>query len=245
MLASRLFGRTRGMVKLSTRFSSAENAPKVVPSEVPPEVPSSCPPPLKEGDKVPPVKFKVRVIDKSVQGGQQYKWKEVSTSQLLNNKRVVVFGLPGAFTPTCSATHLPGYEEKYDEIKSLGVDEVYCVSVNDAFVMRQWGLHQKLTIEDKDATNPLNPGNFKKVKLIPDGAAFFTRKMGMTCMWDTERGFGERSWRYSCVIKNGIIEKMFLEGGKILPNSIADPFEVSDANAMVTYLQSAKSAQTA
>jgi peroxiredoxin len=83
--------------------------------------------------------------------------------------------------------------------------------VNDAFVMRQWGLHQNLQVEDKDGTNPLNPGNFKKVKLIPDGAGTFTRKMGMNCMWDSERGFGERSWRYSCVIKNGVIEKMFLE----------------------------------
>jgi hypothetical protein len=95
MLASRIFVRTRGVCRLPIRFTSAENAPKAAPQEVPPEVPSSCPPPLKEGDKVPPVKFKVRVLDKSVPGGQQYKWKDVTTTELLNNKRVVVFGLPG------------------------------------------------------------------------------------------------------------------------------------------------------
>jgi thioredoxin-dependent peroxiredoxin len=96
-------------------------------------------------------------------------------------------------------------------MKALGVDEVYCLSVNDAFVMRQWGIHQGLPTEDKDATSPLNPGNFKKVKLLPDGAAVFTRAMGMNCMWDSNRGFGERSWRYSAVIDNSKIEKLFVE----------------------------------
>lgn len=98
-----------------------------------------------------------------------------------------------------------------DEIKKLGVDEVYCLSVNDAFVMRQWGIHQGLEKEDSDASNPLNPGNFKKVKLIPDGACLFTRGMGMSTVWDTERGFGERSWRYSVVINDMNIEKLFIE----------------------------------
>jgi peroxiredoxin len=98
-----------------------------------------------------------------------------------------------AFTPTCSSTHLPGYEANYEAIKACGVDDIYCLSVNDAFVMRQWGIHQGLTKEDKDAANPLNPGNFKKVKLLPDGAALFTRGMGMNVVWEKERGFGERS----------------------------------------------------
>lgn len=88
---------------------------------------------------------------------------------------------------------------------------MYCLSVNDSFVMRQWGLHQGLEEEKTDASNPLNPGNFKKVKLIPDGAALFTRGMGMSCLWSATRGFGERSWRYSAVINNGVVEKLFVE----------------------------------
>ena len=103
----------------------------------------------------------------------------------------MVFCLPGAFTPTCSGTHLPGYEMHYEAIKACGIDEIYCLSVNDAFVMRQWGVHQKLDCEDTDTSNPLNPGNFKKVKMLPDGAALFTRGMGMSTVWDSNRGFGE------------------------------------------------------
>lgn len=98
---------------------------------------------------------------------------KVTSNDLFLNKRSVIFSLPGAFTPTCSSTHLPGYEKNYDAIRSLGVDEIYCLSVNDSFVMRQWGLHQGLEEEKVDDSNPLNPGNFKKVKLIPDGAALF------------------------------------------------------------------------
>jgi thioredoxin-dependent peroxiredoxin len=92
---------------------------------------------------------------------------------------------------------LPGYDKHYEEMKHLGIDEIYCLSVNDAFVMRQWGLHQGLHEEKESHENPLNPGNFTKVKLLPDGACLFTRAMGMSCTWEKERGFGERSWRYS------------------------------------------------
>eukprot|EP01039_Chlorochromonas_danica_P002155 gene2155-2353_t len=193
---------------------------------------------LKEGDSVPQVVFKARVRDENLPGPNPFKWKDVTSADLFKNKRVVLFALPGAFTPTCSSTHLPGYEEKYEEIKKLGVDEIYCLSVNDAFVMRQWGIHQGLEKEDKDASNPLNPGNFKKVKLLPDGAAHFTRGMGMACVWESERGFGERSWRYSAVINDQKIEKLFVEGGAVVQNSGPDPFEVSDAKTMVKYLQS-------
>jgi thioredoxin-dependent peroxiredoxin len=98
-----------------------------------------------------------------------------------------------------------------DAMRALGVDEVYCLSVNDAFVMRQWGLHQGLVEEKADTSNPLNPGNFTRVKLLPDGACKFTRGMGMSCVWDTERGFGERSWRYAVVINDMKIEKMMIE----------------------------------
>lgn len=126
-----------------------------------------------------------------------------------------------AFTPTCSSTHVPGYEAKYETIESLGIDDVLCLSVNDAFVMYQWGLKQGV----------------EHVKLVPDGACLFTRGMGMSCTWDSERGFGERSWRYSMVVNDMVIEKMFVEPD-FKPNSAPDPFEVSDADTMVEYLKS-------
>jgi peroxiredoxin len=110
------------------------------------------------------------VRDDSIGGDNPFTWKDVTTEDLMKGKRVVIFALPGAFTPTCSSTHLPGYEEHYASIKACGVDEIYCLSVNDAFVMRQWGLKQGCPEEFKDASNPLNPGNFQKTKLLPDGA---------------------------------------------------------------------------
>eukprot|EP00808_Paulinella_micropora_P012385 g75003.t1 len=164
---------------------------------------------IKNGETVPSVTFKCRVRDPSIPGDNPFTWKDVKTEDLFKGKRVVLFSLPGAFTPTCSSTHLPSYEKHYDEIKKLGVDEVYCLSVNDAFVMRQWGLHQKLPEEKESKSNPLNPGNFQRVKLLPDGACLFTRGMGATCVWEKERGFGERSWRYSVVIHNMKVEKIF------------------------------------
>lgn len=195
---------------------------------------------LKVGDTVPEVTFKARVRDDKLGGDNPFDWKDVTSSDLFKGKRAVIFCLPGAFTPTCSSTHLPGYEENYEAIKACGVDDVYCLSVNDAFVMRQWGIHQKLATEDKDTTNPLNPGNFKKVKMLPDGAALFTRGMGMSTVWDSERGFGERSWRYSVVINDNKIEKLFIEGGAPVQNFGPDPFEVSDAKTMLAYLTSSK-----
>ena len=195
---------------------------------------------VKEGDAVPSVTFKARVRDAKIAGPNPFTWKDVTTADLIKGKRVVLFSLPGAFTPTCSSTHLPGYEKNYEAIKALGVDEIYCLSVNDAFVMRQWGLHQGLPEEITSTSNPLNPGNFQKVKLLPDGACLFTRGMDMSCVWDTERGFGERSWRYSAVINNMKVEKLFVEGGSVKQNSGPDPFEVSDVDTMLKYLNSKK-----
>ncbi|KAG8461590.1 hypothetical protein KFE25_001194 [Diacronema lutheri] len=187
----------------------------------------------KEGSTVPSVIFKTRVrIDSKDEN--PFDWKDVTSDELFKGKRCVLFALPGAFTPTCSSFQLPGYEAAYEEIKSLGIDEVYCLSVNDAFVMRQWGLKQGL---EEDMT--LGANGFKKVKLLPDGAAAFTRGMGMSCVWDTERGFGERSWRYSCVLNDMKVEKIFIEGGGITPNSAADPYEVTDEKTMLAYLKSA------
>jgi peroxiredoxin len=187
--------------------------------------------PLKEGDKVPSVIFKTRTRVE-VESDNPFQWKDLTTDDYFKGKRVVLFALPGAFTPTCSSTHLPEYEHAYEDILKLGIDEVYCLSVNDAFVMRQWGLHQGLK-EDKSVQSL----GFTRVKLIPDGAAAFTRGMGMSCLWDTERGFGERSWRYSMVVNDGVIEKLFVEGGQVTQNSEPDPFQVSDAKTMLTYLK--------
>lgn len=168
---------------------------------------------------VPDVVFKTRVRDESVGGENPFRWQDRTTEELFGGKRVVVFALPGAFTPTCSSTHLPGYEKHYDEIKALGVDEVYCLSVNDAFVMFQWGKHQGV----------------QKVVLLPDGNGEFTRKMGML-VEKSNLGFGMRSWRYSMVVDNEQIEKMFVEPG-LSDDCPTDPFEVSDADTMLAYLR--------
>ncbi len=175
---------------------------------------------LTEGNPVPQVTFKTRVRDDSIGGENPFKWQDVTTDEIFKGKKVVVFSLPGAFTPTCSSTHAPGYEAKYDEFKAVGVDEVYCLSVNDAFVMYQWKL--KLGLE--------------KVSMLPDGNADFTRGMGMLVK-KTNLGFGERSWRYSMVVVDGVIEKMFVEP-EFGDNCPTDPFEVSDADTILNYLKS-------
>jgi thioredoxin-dependent peroxiredoxin len=172
--------------------------------------------------QVPNVVFKTRVRDESVEGPNPFKWQDTTTQDIFAGKRVVVFSLPGAFTPTCSTSHLPGYDAAYDEIKSLGVDEVYCVSVNDAFVMFQWGKNMEV----------------KNVKLLPDGNGEFSRKIGML-VEKSNLGFGMRSWRYSMVVNDGKVEQAFIEPG-YSDNCETDPFEVSDVNTMLTYLKSAK-----
>ncbi|MGK7924149.1 MAG: peroxiredoxin [Spirulina sp.] len=173
-------------------------------------------------EKAPDVVFKTRVRDESVGGENPFRWQDRTTQEIFGGKRVVLFSLPGAFTPTCSSTHLPRYEELYDEIKAQGVDEIICLSVNDAFVMFQWG--QKLGAD--------------KVFLLPDGNGEFTRKMGML-VDKANLGFGMRSWRYSMVVNDGAIEKMFVEPG-YADNYPEDPFEVSDADTMLAYLKENK-----
>ena len=169
---------------------------------------------------VPDVTFKTRVRDESIGGENPFKWYDLTTDELFANKKVVVFSLPGAFTPTCSTSHLPRYEELYNEFKALGVDEVVCVSVNDAFVMYQWGLKQ----------------GRENVFLLPDGNGEFTRKMGML-VDKSNLGFGMRSWRYSMYVDNKEIKKVFKEAG-FDDNCPTDPFEVSDADTMLEYLKS-------
>jgi peroxiredoxin len=214
---------------------SVSSSPTSSPSFATTELPTEYTTAKQIGDKVPDVTFATRSRNGS--GDENpFEWKTLTSSDYFAGKRVVVFALPGAFTPTCSNTHLPGYESAYQEILDLGVDDVYCLSVNDAFVMRQWGLHQGLT---EDFTPGAN--GFQNVKLIPDGAALFTRGMGMSSYWSTERGFGERSWRYSMIVNDGVIEKVFVEEPRIVMNSGPDPFEVSDSDTMVEYLKSVKS----
>jgi peroxiredoxin len=191
---------------------------------------------LSVGDQVPQVVFQTRArVGADGSGGHNpFDWKDSTSADYFAGKRVVLFGLPGAFTPTCSSEQLPGYQEHYETIKSHNIDDVYCLSVNCAFVMYQWGKHEGL-VGSKEIGSLST--DFEKVKLIPDGAAQFTRGMDMSCTWTSNRGFGERSWRYSAVIDNGVLEQIFVEAPR-LENSDADPYEVSDALTMVEYLRS-------
>ena len=159
----------------------------------------------REGQSVPNVVFKTR---------QNGEFVDVTTADIFSGKSVVVFSLPGAFTPTCSSTHLPRYNELAKTFKDNGVDEIVCLSVNDAFVMDAWQ-------EDQEAEN---------VTLIPDGNGDFSEGMGML-VDKSDLGFGKRSWRYSMLVKDGVIEKMFIE-----PDVPGDPFEVSDADTMLNYI---------
>lgn len=168
---------------------------------------------------VPSVVFKTRVRDDSIEGPNPFRWEDVNTFDLFANKRVVLFSLPGAFTPTCSTYQLPGFEEKFAEFKALGIKDIYCVSVNDAFVMNCWAKQQKV----------------KKVKMIPDGSAEFTRGMRMAVQKDN-LGFGERSWRYACVINNGKIEKWFVEPG-FEDNTAEDPYGETSPENVLAWLQ--------
>jgi peroxiredoxin len=174
---------------------------------------------VQEEAQVPQVTFKTRVRDESIGGENPYRWQDVTSGEIFKNKKVIVFGLPGAFTPTCSSTHAPGFEAKYDEFKALGIDEVYCLSVNDAFVMHQWAKNLGLS----------------KVKMLPDGNCDFTRAMGMLVKKEN-LGFGSRSWRYSMYVEDGTIKKLFVENG-LEDNCPSDPFEVSDADTMLAYLK--------
>ncbi|SFC25448.1 glutathione peroxidase [Pseudoalteromonas denitrificans] len=158
-----------------------------------------------EGHTIPSITFPMRKNDD---------WITLSTNELFKNKTVVVFSLPGAFTPTCSSTHLPRFNELAATFKENGVDEIICISVNDTFVMNAWAANQEA----------------ENIQLIPDGNGEFTDSMGML-VDKSDIGFGKRSWRYSMLVKNGVIDKMFIEAD--VPG---DPFEVSDADTMLNYI---------
>jgi len=159
----------------------------------------------KEGQKVPHVTFKAR---------QNGDWLDLDYNSVFKGKKVVIFALPGAFTPTCSSTHLPRYEELAPVLFKNGIDAIYCLSVNDGFVMEAWANNQKA----------------KNIQLLPDGNGEFSRALGML-VDKADLGFGSRSWRYSMLVNDGTIEKMFIE-----PEKPGDPFEVSDADTMLKHI---------
>ena len=159
----------------------------------------------REGQNVPQVTFRTR---------QDHEWVDVTSDDVFKGKTVIVFALPGAFTPTCSSTHVPRYNQLAPVLKQNGVDEIVCVSVNDAFVMNEWKAEQ----------------HADNITFLPDGNGDFSRGMGML-VEKNDLGFGERSWRYSMLVKDGVIEKMFIE-----PDVPGDPFEVSDADTMLAHV---------
>ena len=179
------------------------------------------------GDNVPNVTFKYRVrtdgkpitfVDETNGGANPFDWEDVSTAEIFGGRRVVVFSLPGAFTPTCSTSQVPGFEEAYQEMIDLGVDDVYVISVNDTFVMRKWMIDQGV----------------KNIKFIPDGTGEFTEGMGALVCKDN-LGFGNRSWRYAMVVNNGQIEYMNAEEG-MEDNCATDPYVNSTPEKIIEHL---------
>lgn len=182
---------------------------------------------MKEGVVLPVVDFQTRVRDETISGPNPYRWETVSSSSLFGEenindvtRRVVLFSLPGAFTPTCSTYQLPGFEKKVSAFRNLGIEDIYCMSVNDAFVMNAWAKQQ----------------NILNVKVIPDGSGRFTRQIGMLVDKDN-LGFGYRSWRYAAVIKNGVVEKWFEEPGRE-DNHEEDPYGETSPENVLAYLES-------
>ena len=166
--------------------------------------------------------FKFRIGDTDEKGGCTFiggEWKDVSTKELFGDKKVVIFSLPGAFTPTCSGEQLPTYDEMYSQFKDKGIDDVYCVSVNDAFVMNAWA---------RDL-------GIKNVKMIPDGDGTFTRSMGMLVN-KPKQGFGMRSWRYAAIVNDGTIEQMFIEPGQNDCTDDEDPYTVASPEHVLSKL---------
>ncbi|WP_170750950.1 peroxiredoxin [Ruegeria lacuscaerulensis] len=177
---------------------------------------------MKTGTELPKVTFRTRVRDEDVEGPNPYRWEDKTTADYFAGKRVILFSLPGAFTPTCSTYQLPGFENGFADFKKNGIDEIYCMSVNDSFVMNKWAQDQGL----------------KNVKVVPDGSGEFTRKMGMLVDKDN-LGFGMRSWRYAAIITDGVVEAWFEEPG-LMDNCPEDPYGVSSPENLMTHLEAEK-----
>lgn len=179
------------------------------------------------GAKLPSVTFQTRVRDESIGGPNPFRWQDMTTADYFAGKRVVLFALPGAFTPTCSTYQLPGFENGFADFAAQGIDAIYCLSVNDSFVMNQWAKAQGL----------------ENVQVIPDGSGEFTRRVGMLVRKDN-LGFGLRSWRYAAIIDDGKVEAWFEEPG-LADNHGEDPYGVSSPETVMAYLVEANKAAAA
>ena len=174
----------------------------------------------KIGKRVPDVTFKIRIRDEKIEGPNPYRWEDRTTADYFAGKKVILFSLPGAFNPTCSTYQLPGFEMMFDEFQNdHGIEEIYCMSVNDAFVMNSWALHQ----------------NINNVKVIPDGNGEFTSGLDML-VEKKNLGFGSRSWRYAAIVNDGVIEAWFEEPG-FVDNCETDPYSKSAPENILTYLK--------
>ena len=174
---------------------------------------------MHQGAPLPDVTFRTRLRDETLGGENPYRWQDRSTSDIFSGKRVLLIGLPGAFTPTCSNRQLPAFDEMAQDFFAFGIDEICCVSVNDAFVMNRWATHLGL----------------QYITMIPDGSGEFTRRVGMLVRKDN-LGFGLRSWRYAAVICDGMVESWFEEPG-ICDNAPDDPYVASTPEAIMEWLR--------
>ncbi|WP_226625213.1 peroxiredoxin [Alloyangia pacifica] len=180
---------------------------------------------MKANVKLPDVTFRTRVRDDAIEGPNPFRWQDRTTADYFKGKRVILFSLPGAFTPTCSTYQLPGFEQGYEAFAAQGIDAIYCLSVNDSFVMNQWAKAQGI----------------EKVQVIPDGSGEFTRKMGMLVDKDN-LGFGQRSWRYAAIVDDGVVEAWFEEPG-LMDNCPDDPYGVSSPESLMSHLTQAVAAE--
>lgn len=174
---------------------------------------------MQPGARLPEVTFHTRVRDESVGGPNPFRWQDRTTADYFGGKRVILFALPGAFTPTCSTYQLPGFEKSMDAFREFGIDAIYCLSVNDSFVMNKWAEAQAL----------------QHVAVIPDGSGEFTRRVGMLVRKDN-LGFGLRSWRYAAIVRDGVIEAWFEEPG-LSDNCAEDPYGQSSPETLLAWLQ--------
>jgi thioredoxin-dependent peroxiredoxin len=171
------------------------------------------------GRRVPSVVLKTRVRDERLAGDNPYRWQDLHTEEFFAGRRVAAFSLPGAFTPVCTSDQCPAYERDYESLRSLGIDEVCCIAVNDAFVLFHWARYMKI----------------RRLRLLPDGSGQFTRRMGMLVNKE-HLGFGYRSWRYSMVVNDGVIEQFFDEPGINDEGTDDDPYTVTGPETMIEYL---------
>jgi peroxiredoxin len=171
------------------------------------------------GRKVPSTTFRTRVRDETIEGPNPFRWQDMTSDDYFKGKRVILFSLPGAFTPTCSTYQLPGFDNNYEEFKKLGIDDIYCMSVNDSFVMNAW----------------MNWAGVQNVKVIPDGNGHFTEVLGMLVS-KCNLGFGKRSWRYAAIIDDGVIEAWFEEPG-YRNEANDDPYGESSPENLLKYLK--------